>query len=312
MAEPHLHLLHGEETYAVEEEARALVARWRQDLVSDFGFEAMEPGGLTAARLQEALLQLPFLDPCRVVAVKLVPSGRADQLAPALAGVPETTRLVMTVQGQLRTGSRLAKAFAAAGGRVREFPRLKGRALMQWAQDRARAYNLPGSLAAQVLRASPPDLGVIDSELRKLAAYRDSGAPLDAPAVEALLAGGREEDIFRLTDQLVPRPAAGAWKVARGLVAAGMGPTTVAYRLARQLALVLAVKTRQDRGEGLAQVQAAMREHPFVLQKAFDMASTTTTERLEAGLRAVLAYEWEVKSGQVDAELGLEVLLARL
>jgi len=35
-------------------------------------------------------------------------------------------------------------------------------------------------------------------------------------------------------------------------------------------------------------------------------------DRLEAALRAIRDYEWEVKSGQVDAELGLEVLLSRL
>jgi hypothetical protein len=33
---------------------------------------------------------------------------------------------------------------------------------------------------------------------------------------------------------------------------------------------------------------------------------------LEAALRAIRDYEWEVKSGQIDAELGLDVLLARL
>ena len=33
-------------------------------------------------------------------------------------------------------------------------------------------------------------------------------------------------------------------------------------------------------------------------------------DRLEAALRAIRDYEWEVKSGQVDAELGLDVLLA--
>jgi DNA polymerase III delta subunit len=78
------------------------------------------------------------------------------------------------------------------------------------------------------------------------------------------------------------------------------------------LSLVLEVKTRQERGEGLPEIQAGMREHPFVVQKAFDAAGSTTTARLEAALRSILDYEWEVKSGQVDADLGLEVLLAKL
>jgi DNA polymerase III delta subunit len=55
-----------------------------------------------------------------------------------------------------------------------------------------------------------------------------------------------------------------------------------------------------------------MSEHRFVLQKAYDAAKDADPERLEAALRAIRDYEWEVKSGQVDAELGLDVLLARL
>ena len=89
-------------------------------------------------------------------------------------------------------------------------------------------------------------------------------------------------------------------------------PTTIAYRLARHLALVLEIRTRQDRGETLPQAQAAMRDHPFVVQKAFDAARSVTPEHLEAGLRALLDYEWEVKSGQIDAEAGLLAVLAKL
>jgi DNA polymerase III delta subunit len=75
---------------------------------------------------------------------------------------------------------------------------------------------------------------------------------------------------------------------------------------------VLEVRARSDRGETLPQIQAQMREHSFLVQKAYDAASSTTPGRLESGLRALLDYEWEVKSGQIDATLGLETVLARL
>lgn len=313
LAETSALLLHGDEQFLVQEEATAALMAWKSALVSDFGFEALEPGGLTAARLREAVTQAPFLDPYRVVALRGVAPNRADGLAAALTDMPDTTRLLVTVNGRLGQGAKLAKAVTALpGGQVKEHVRLRGRKLQDWAYDRARRLKLSPSVAAQVVRVSPPDLGVIDSELRKLAGYTETGAPLDEPALKQLLAGGREEEIFRLTDNLLPRPSAGAWAVARNLVDAGVGPTLIAYRLARHLSLVLEVKTRQERGEALPEIQAAMREHPFVVQKAFDAAGTTSGARLEEALRSILAYEWEVKSGQIDADLGLEVLLAKL
>ena len=310
-AAPPVLLLHGEETFLVEDEARRVGAEWRAELVSEFGYEALDPSALTVARLREAVLQIPFLDPYRVVVARGVQLRRADGLAPALVEVPDSTRVLITVRGRLNASSRLVKAVVAAGGRAREYTTLKGRALQTWIFTRARELGLPIAAGAALVKLARQDLGVIDSELRKLAAYQASGNHLDQAAMDDLVVAGRQDDIFRLTEQLLPRPTAVAWRVLAGLLEREQ-PTIIAYRLARHLALVLDVKSRQDRGERLSQVQAEMREHPFVVQKAYDVAQSVGADRLEDGLRTLLAYEWEVKSGQIDATRGLEAVLAKL
>jgi len=304
-------LLHGEESFLVDDEARRTLAEWRGALVSEFGFEALDPSGLTAGKLRDAVLQVPFLDPYRVVTVRGVAVRRADVLAPALADVPESTRLLVTVNGRLGAASKLVKANAAAGGRSHEHQPLKARALSTWIFNRTKQYGLPTSAGATLVRLARPDLGVIDSELRKLAAYQATGNALDQAAIDELVVAGRQDEVFRLTDHLLPRPDAEAWRVLAGLLEREQ-PTIIAYRLARHLALVLDVKSRQDRGERLSQVQAEMREHPFVVQKAYDVAQSVGADRLEGGLRTLLTYEWEVKSGQIDATRGLEAVLAKL
>jgi len=305
-------LLHGEERFLVDERARATLDDWRSELVSDFGQDTLEGHGLTSSRLQDAVLQAPFLDPYRVVYARMAPAARSEALATALTEIPPTTRLLITVAGRLSGASKLAKAVTASGGAVEEMQPLKGRALSEWAAKRAADHGLTPAIAAQVVRVTPPDLSIVDSELNKLAAFKASGSKLTAEAITELLAGGREDEIFKLTDNLLPRPTAEALKIARGLTRGGLQPTSVAYRMARHVALVLQVRARQDRGESLSQVQEKMSEHRFVLQKAYDAAKEADPERLEAALRAIRDYEWEVKSGQVDAELGLDVLLTRL
>jgi DNA polymerase-3 subunit delta len=305
-------LLHGEERFLVDERARGILDEWSKELVSDFGADTLEGQGLTASRLQDAVLQAPFLDPYRVVYARMAAAARSEALAPSLAEIPITTRVLITVAGRLSSAGKLAKAVMAAGGTVEEMAPLKGRALSEWAAKRAGDHGLTPAIAAQVVRVTPPDLSIVDSELKKLAAYKASGAKLTPEAIAELIAGGREDEIFKLTDNLLPHPTADALKIARSLARGGMQPTSVAYRMARHVALVLQVRARQDRGESLSDVQEKMSEHRFVLQKAYDAAKDANPERLEAALRAIRDYEWEVKSGQIDAELGLDVLLARL
>ena len=306
-------LLHGDERFLIVESARATLDAWKADLVSDFGFETLEGTGLTPARLQDSILQAPFLDPYRAVYARMLLAARAESMAPALAEIPTTTRLLITVAGRLSPGNKLVKAVTAAGGISQEMQHLKGRALSDWTARRAaETHGLTAAIAAQVVRVTPPDLSIIDSELSKLAAYKASGSKLTSEAVTELLAGGREDEIFKLTDNLLPRPTAQAMQIARNLARSGLQPTSIAYRMARHVALVLEVRARQDRGESLQQVQEAMAEHRFVIQKAFEVAQSADPDRLESALNTIRDYEWEVKSGQVDAELGLDVLLTRL
>ena len=306
-------LLHGDERFLIDEAARTTLESWKAELVSDFGLDTLEGTGLTAARLQDSILQTPFLDPYRVVFARMLTANRAESIAPALADIPPTTRVLITVAGKLSPSNKLVKAVTSARGTSQELQHLKGRALSDWTTKRAiEAHGLTPAIAAQVVRVTPPDLSVIDSELSKLAAYKASGSKLTNEAVSELLAGGREDEIFKLTDNLLPHPTAQALQIARGLTRGGFQPTLVAYRMARHVALVLEVRARQERGESLQQVQDAMAEHRFVLQKAYDTAQNADPDRLEAALRAIRDYEWEVKSGQVDAELGLDVLLTRL
>jgi DNA polymerase-3 subunit delta len=234
-------------------------------------------------------------------------------MAPALAEIPPSTRLLITVAGRLGPGNKLVKAVAAAGGTSQEMQHLKGRALTDWTARRAtETHGLTPAIGAQVVRVTPPDLSIIDSELSKLAAYKASGSKLTSEAVVELLAGGREDEIFKLTDNLLPRPTPQAMLIARNLTRGGLQPTSVAYRMARHVALVLEIRARQERGESLQQVQDGMSEHRFVIQKAFEVAQDSDPDRLENALKAIRDYEWEVKSGQIDADLGLDVLLTKL
>ena len=306
-------LYHGEERFLIDEAARATLDGWKPELVSDFGFDTLEGTGLTPARLQDSILQAPFLDPFRAVCVRMLPAQRAESMAGALQDIPSTTRLLITVAGRLSPSNKLVKAVTAAHGAATEMQHMKGRALSDWTARRAvENHGLTPAIAAQVVRVTTPDLSIIDSELSKLAAYKASGSKLTNEVITELLAGAREDEIFKLTDNLLPHPSPQAMQIARGLTRGGMQPTTVAYRMARHIALVLQVRARQDRGESLQTVQDGMTEHRFVIQKAYETAKDSNPDRLESALKTIRDYEFEVKSGQIDAELGLDVLLTRL
>jgi hypothetical protein len=81
-------LFHGEERFLIDEAARATLDAWKPELVSDFGLDILEGTALTTARLQDSILQAPFLDPFRAVYARMLPAQRAESAAAALQEIP--------------------------------------------------------------------------------------------------------------------------------------------------------------------------------------------------------------------------------
>src|SRR5438094_8439165 len=90
---PAVLLLHGEERFLVEEKARALIAGWRHELVSVFGYEPLDGSALVGARVLDAMLQPPFLDTHLDACTSCVIVTHAKLLMPALAQILALPRL---------------------------------------------------------------------------------------------------------------------------------------------------------------------------------------------------------------------------
>ena len=313
----HLALIHGDDAFLVEQAAQSLIQGWRSALVSEFGYERLDWLRLDSEALAQALGQEPFLDPYRVVHVtNLAPQrsrGPVKALVALLPRLDSSVRLLLTASGQLERGHPLLGLFADTGT-VSLFPRLKPSQLRDWAWRRAQELGMrlnPQSMAV-LLASTPGDLRMIDGELLKLSVLASSGAELTAAVVADLLAGGREEDVFGLEDEFLPRPTAGAWRLLDELLSSSSSATGLAYRMARRCSWLLEIRGLLSRGYGLEQIQAELGGHPFRVSKAVAQARTVPDARLEFTLGRLLDYEWQVKSGQVDAEWGLRRLMAVL
>jgi DNA polymerase-3 subunit delta len=116
--------------------------------------------------------------------------------APARKGV-----LVLDVTTWMKT-TRLAKQVAQTGLDV-ECTELKGAPLARWLEETARDVHqaaLQRDAAALLVELIGNELGLLDQELSKLAAYVGKGGTIDADVVRALVGGWRMETTWAMTD----------------------------------------------------------------------------------------------------------------
>jgi DNA polymerase-3 subunit delta len=288
-------LIHGGESYLVDRAARDLLQPLRSGLTLEFNYEDIQADALNADAFAEKAGTLPFIDALRVLVLRdwsLLAGKRdkgagAERAAAYLEGTPESTHLVLVSHVLVAPGNPIYKVVAAMErdkrARIQRYepPRRSDRA--GWVRKLAEERGLTITPAAVrlLLERSQPDLRLLDQEIVKLALYASPSTRIDDQAVRALVSDSREEEIFALTDSLASgRPG--------------------------EVAGVLQSLAIRDRGGTLAELQAKISDHPFVVEKAFRQAADYTAADLDRGFHDLLRIEEQIKLGELDARLAVE------
>ena len=313
-------LIHGGESYLIDRSARDLLGPLRSALTLEFNYEDLQADTLTADAFAEKAGTVPFIDPIRVLVLrdwgllggKRDKGANAERAAAYLAGIPETTQLVLIAHALIAPGNAIFKTVAAMEKEKRarimrlEPPRRADRA--GWVRRLAEEQGItitPGAVRV-LLERSQPDLRLLDQEIRKLALYVLPAARIDEDAVRALVSDTREEEIYALTDALGSSKPGEVAGVLQSLFDSGREPTWMLYTLVSHWRRLLQARAIRDRGGTVADLQARLGEHPFVVEKAYRQAAEYSAEALDAGFHELLRLEEQIKLGELDARLAVE------
>jgi DNA polymerase-3 subunit delta len=186
--------------------------------------------------------------------------------------------------------------------------------LVRWIKDRARTVGAGiADPAAELLAAyAGGDLRVVANEVDKLATYAGPGHPIDVSDVEALTSQVSEASVFDCVDAIGQGNRGRALSSLSVLVEHGERPERILALVGRQVRLLLQAKDLTLRGDGPDAVGRALGLGPFPLRKILDQMRLFEIGQLEAMLRRVLEADLQIKTGELESRLALELLIAEL
>jgi DNA polymerase-3 subunit delta len=313
-------LIHGGEGYLVDRALNALLDQLRVGLTLEFNYEDLQADSLNADAFGEKASTLPFIDALRVLVLRdwgLLAGKRdkgagAERAAGYLTLVPDSTHLVLIAHGAIAPGNALYKAILGLEREKRaqiqrfESPRRPDRA--GWVRKLAeeRGLSITPAAVRLLLDRAQPDLRLLDQEIAKLALFAVPATRIDEDAVRALVSDSREEEIFALTDALSTGRPGEVAGVLQSLLDAGREPTWLLYTLVSHWRRLMQARAVRDRGGSVADLQARMSDHPFVVEKAYRHAADYTAAELDRGFHDLLRIEEQIKLGELDARLAVE------
>ena len=305
--DPGLLLVHGDEPHLVD----GSVERWRAAAAGDV--EVID----APARLDPliaSLVEMPLFAAERHVLVRDLPqlagtrrgTSGVDELVRALDMRAPSTHVCFAVRSTVAASNPILAAVQANGGEVIHHPSLRSGDRRHWLENRVRArgLTLPSGAAELLLRCSGGDLGVMETELDKLAAHRGR---LSTEELERLVSGTETLQLYNVLDSLAgPRPADGAALLGE-LIAEGRSPQYLLSILAGQIRDLLMAHGVLLRGErGAAAVAAALKIPAWRAERVLRTARAVPAPLAISWMRELQRIDAGLKAGEVDDVAALQ------
>lgn len=327
---PTFYVLHGEDEFTRSETLADFKRRLGGSDAADFDTTILDGRRVTLGELRHACDAIPFLSDRRLVIVEgllsrltsrkgnaLANAGQEllDALCDYLPQLPDTTRLVLVEDSSLPSRHPVLKlADRHDRGYVKRFNLPDSRALPRWIRGRAKKHGgtIEPQAAHHLAAVVGADLRLLDQEISKLATFTNGDRPITQVDVETLVPYSQEAVIFDLVDALGRRDGRTAAKTLHRLIEEGEHPLGLLGMIVRQFRLLIQVKALKADGVSVSEISATLGIHPFPVRKLHGQATHFTASQLEKVFRHLSDIDLDIKTGRIDAEVALDLLVAGL
>jgi DNA polymerase-3 subunit delta len=328
---PRYYILHGEDELARSEALQKLQARLGPPEMAALNTTVFEGASITLAELRNACDTVPFMAERRLVVVHgllgYLASTKGQKrddhqswkaqyltgLGDYLAQLPETTRLVFVESRQLPTTHPIMRrANADTYSYVRAFGLPKD--LVQWVRKRAgeKGGEFSQNAAAALVQAVGQNQLMLDQEIEKLLAFANYERAVERADVTGLVPYAQEAVIFDAVDALGQRDGTRAAHLIHNLLDHGNAPLYLFAMIVRQFRLLIQIKELSRKQLDVQGIAKTINLHPYPTGKLHTQARNFSIEQLEHIHHWLLDIDVQIKTGQIDDVVALDLLIAGL
>ncbi|MCO7175664.1 DNA polymerase III subunit delta [Sporolactobacillus kofuensis] len=164
----------------------------------------------------------------------------------------------------------------------------------------------------QLISSIGPHLGQLANEVGKCALYCGADRPIDAQVVDEIGSKSLETNVFLLVNQVMQRKTADALHLLHDLVRMKEEPLKLLALLERQFRIVYQAGYYQKAGFTQNSIASKIGVHPYAVKLALDQTRLFSAPLLKHALEKCVETDYQIKTGQADKLLALELLIASI
>ncbi len=311
--------LYGGEDFLIRRKAKEIIGKYREKYQSGLSFDIFDFANNSEKTVWELknFLQACSMFPEKKMAV-LKNVLEADATAKKqLSGLLKEFKLVeeknsfavLTGGGELKKTDPLMELVRDQRVKKQKFEQLRGTKLKDWLFEEveSKGGEIESSAANILLLAIKDDLWRLSNELDKLLSYAPK---ITFRAVQELVVSGWESNIFETAEAIIGGEKKKAWELFYRHLNQGEDAGYVFSMVVRQarIFLLIAGLLKEKMNETLIIRKTGL--HAFVVKKAIWQLKKIKRNSLEELYGLLARLEIEIKSGQIESETAIDLVIA--
>ena len=151
----------------------------------------------------------------------------------------------------------------------------------------------------------------LENDIKKIIAYSD-GKKVTEEDVSATLNGDMDTFVFNFLDAVSSNRKDTAFELLHNILTSGNEVFNIIGVLANHFELMLEVKEFKEEGLGPAAITSKLKVHEFRVKKAMAFAEKFNVEKLRSILSQLYEIDRNIKTGALEQNLALELLVGRI
>lgn len=170
-----------------------------------------------------------------------------------------------------------------------------------------KGYKINKICINKIIEIAGYDLSRLINEVDKLLIYKDDDKNIAIEDVTNVISKSIEDNVFELTNAIMEKNEARIIKIYKDLLLSGEESIKLIVLIANQLRLILQVKLMIKNGYKESEMASIISEHPYRIKLA--IKSKFKIKELIYYLDELEELDYNIKSGKVDKDFGLEMFL---
>ncbi len=273
-------------------------------------FSYFEGKTISIPQLADAAQTLPFFSDFRFVLVENSGLFKSQSnLGDLLSSFPDST-ILLFVEKEIDKRNRLYKAVSSLGT-VCEMNGMEEKNLKLWAASLlAKEHKkIRESDLSYLFEKSGTDMELLSKELEKLISYTGERDVVEREDIDKICTTQVSSRIFVMIDDLASGNIKNALHLYKDLLSSREKPLSILFLISRHFNILLQMKEAERLRMDDKSVAAALKIPPFSVRKYKSQARNFTETQLKRLLETCLALETDIKSGNLEEQLAVELLL---